>query len=304
MTTLALIRLVSLAWQNGLDQVAMELLRVLSTGESLRQDAVDAILKGLEIRTGRVTQIIAENEFMKVVRGNKPNLGPLTQMVEERTSLWRTQLNRFRKDVTNSGQDLLLLGEEIRKGVFPEISIGRRREDVVRSLTLDTLESVFIKGEGNATAIPQIVKKIQETTSILDTTGTKLILPIRTRDALGNLVYQGTTRAYQPQVYAEMAATTAAREATVLGNIERANELGTRFLQFNDTGISKGDYEAKGDKYCALVNGAVVTTVEGGLNGIPYIRDLLPSGFNTPHPHCRHIPRPKAEREVQKMGLI
>ena len=300
MTTLGLIRLIALAWQNGVDSVALELLRVLSTGESLRQDVVDAILKGIDNRTGRITELMAENVFMKVVRGNSPDTRPLMQMVEERTAYWRSQLQIFRKDVTNSGQDLLILGQEIRKGVFPEIFIGRRREDIIRNLTLDTLEKTFIKGEGNAAAIPELVKKIKETTPILTEDGARLILPIRTRDATGRLVYQGATRAYQPQVYAEMAATTAAREADTLAQIERADELETRFLQYNDTGRSKADYEAHGDTFCAKVNGAIVTTVPGGVGDIPYIKDLLPDGFNTPHPHCKHKPRPIPERMVAR----
>jgi hypothetical protein len=263
-------------------------------------------------KTEGAMQKIGKDAYDRVMSSATPNLFGLNQMLKERSQYYSERLNDYKY--------------LIKKFDNPSIIIGRRGQDIVREMTLDTLEEGFLKGNPTAftetklvdrilnspkavkfadrataeTAMKQFHSTVVDKIPLFHEDGeAKFMLQVRSGGEDGE--YRGKFQAWSAEKYADLVAITTAAEADVAANLDQAREIGTRIVKWNSTGKGREFYMRIGDTRCARVDGQYASLEPEGttINGVfyPYYKspERLPGRFNTCHPNCRHRLTPVPE---------
>jgi hypothetical protein len=249
-------------------------------------------------KTWKAQKMLSQAEFRFALGGSFVDFSPIEQLLAERQRLHAQRLN-----------DYAFLFEQSAKGVM---TIGRRGQDVVRELTLTTLERSMIEGEPALlhrdklrTAMikagrPELARSIE---AGLDPAAELMqSIPLFHKDGKPHFYLKTKTGAYMAfsvDSYVDLVSTTTSEEADRMAQPEKARALGTRLVKFNKTGKGKAFYLATNDERCAAVDGEVFSIEETGtlVNGTlyQYWREALPGPYVTCHPYCQHFMRPFAE---------
>lgn len=278
-------------WQQGTVKAGREVLRVLATGRPLDRAALDLIFEDIRNRAIRTAERIARHRFARVVTG-EPNLQPLASLLRERERILRQQLTSYRFTLETDAINLLNLRQSEEWTNFLEsIDIGRRGQDVIREVSLRTLEKAFLKGQPTALTRVMLRKEFRDRQI-------NILAPnARPQIRLEIFPYVGEFRNYEIDAYAELVALTTTAEATQVGFDEQAAEIGTRLIKYN---FIRKDYLRLGDPVCHKLNGNIFSLDRDGTDGksgkhYRWIGEVLTRGFKTAHPRCDHIGRPIPE---------
>ena len=160
-------------------------------------------------------------------------------------------------------------------------SFGRRNQDLIRELGINSVERAIINGSVSQ-GRKQLYEELLTNVPIIDG-----------KFHLETAPYNGKFIKFNAKYYADLVSRTTRQEAINVTNAEiRSKELETNFVRFNRTGKN---YLALNDA-CHAIDGKVFSNESGGsyLNGVfyPYWRDALKGIFSIPHPNCRHHLRP------------
>lgn len=296
------------AWKRGIYSVLLEVLRALRDRDLVEMRIVDRILEDIHKKTVKAMETIGTNGYLKVVSSAEPNLYPLKEMLRQKAQDQAERLRGYRYLVKQFDN--------------PHITIGRRGQDLIRELSMETLEEGFLNGNPSVFTEKKLAEKIvkkgtlykdeKEAQQALSSLHHDVVRDIPLFHEDGNVkfllhektrgTYQGRYRAWDVERYADLVAVTTAAEADTAANIEHAKELGTRLIKWNSTGKGVAFYESIGDTRCAAVDGKVASIVPEGvtINGThyPYYKELLPGPYSTCHPYCRHRMTPLPEEAV------
>lgn len=271
------------AWRTGIYRSVKEVLKALRAERSIELSLIDLFLEDIRKKTAAGLERITEKRFKEILLTSQPNLYPLKELLLERNRLTDKLLNDYR---------FLIAQNE-----WPSVTIGRRGMDIVRNLSLETLEKGFLQGNPTAFSSREILSKLlnakisgvetlEQAERLVHSTRyniinkipvfhedgrAKFMLHIKTKyDRYDNQYpdrdYRGVYRAWDAAEYSEMVAKTTAHEAYQVANIEQAKEVGTRLLRFNSTGKGQQFYVSIEDP-CSLIDGATVSIVPGTITG-------------------------------------
>lgn len=273
---------------------------------------INRIMSDILNKTERAMDEIGKTAYGRVMSSATPNLFGLNQMLKERSSYYSDRLNDYK----------FLYKKFERPGEI----IGRRGNDLVRELSLETLEEGFLKGNPTAftetalidrivnspkavkfadraaaeTAMKEFRANVVDKIPLFHEDGEpKFLLQVRSGGEDGE--YKGKFQAWSAEKYADLVAITTAAEADVAANLDQAREIGTRIVKWNSTGKGREFYMSIGDTRCARVDGQYASLEPDGttINGVfyPYYKspERLPGRFNTCHPNCRHRLTPVPE---------
>lgn len=297
------------AWSRGVYTSLREVLQAMKEGRDVEMRLINKMMSDILNKTERAVEEIGRASFGRVMSSATPNLFGLDQVIKERSSYYSDRLNDYKF--------------LIKKFDNPGIAIGRRGQDIVRELSLDTLEEGFLKGNPTAFTETELIDRIVKSPKAVNFTDrasaeaamknfhgdvvdkiplfhedgeAKFMLRVKTK---GEYTVPARYQAWSTEKYADLVAITTAGEADTAATIAHARELGTRLIKWNSTGKGKAFYMSIGDKRCAAVDGEIASLEEGGttINGVTYRywRDILPGPYNTCHPYCQHRPRALAE---------
>lgn len=284
----------------GISGVLRAVLTSMREGGPLDMRLVDALIKRLYDKTVTGYTGIAQDRFFKVLDSAEPNLRPLREMLRERAGYYGDVLSGYRFIVSKFDN--------------PALMIGRKGQDLVRELSLDTLEEGFLNGNPTAFTSPKLAQRIAKKGTLFDSAESaaralkdlkidivkkiplfhedgraKFLLQVKTDGK-----YQGAFRKFDVQKYADLVAVTTAGEADGAGSIAQASEINSRIVKWNSTGKGKAFYHSIGDHRCARVDGEYASLEPEGttIRGVfyPYIHseERLPGPYLTCHPHCAH----------------
>ncbi|HRP70195.1 MAG TPA: hypothetical protein PLY93_11735, partial [Turneriella sp.] len=207
---------------------------------------VDAMMQRIRMSTNKMMEQVTLNTYRNVRAGMgfsaEPDLAPLRAMLSERQSYFDERLKKYRWLVKRFDN--------------PSKKIGRRGHDVIREISLDTLEEGFLRGNPTAFTSTELARKIvnkgtlfkseEDALEALKGVQKDIInkIPLFNKD--GELkfmlhtraggIYSGKFRAMDVERYADMVAFTTAGEANTAANIAQAGEIGTRIVKWNSTG--------------------------------------------------------------------
>lgn len=302
-------------FRHGITGILREVLRAMRDGDNVELRIVDAMIERIRTNTAKMMEQTAVAQFGKVRAeagfSAEPNLAPLREMLLERQAYFDQKLARYR---------FLVQGFET-----PAVKIGRRGHDVIRELSLDTLEEGFLRGNPTALTTSKLAQRIVKSGTLYSSeeAAREALISAR-RSVLDNIplfhedgstkfmlhtraggVYAGKYRAYDVEGYADLVAFTTAGEADASANVALAREIGTRIIKWNSTGKGVAFYRSIGDDRCANVDGQYASIEPSGteINGVfyPYYKSpsRLPGLFDTCHPNCRHRMSPVPEETLR-----
>jgi CRISPR/Cas system CSM-associated protein Csm2 small subunit len=269
-------------WEKAIISIKRLLLRASSKGKTAEEEAIDEIVSSLKENSEFLLDKLQIARFGKVIGVTNPNLQPVKAMLRERRKL----RNLIYSNIADNAKDDLS-----RLVFFAKHQIGRRGQDPIRFKAIEILEKQMLEGFGAKAVKEELSDFIQEYKKTLK--GTKFFSSDDPKTfPLEIWPYKGEFRNYNIKNYAELVSITTAAEADTSGFIHQAKELGSNLVQYNYTGK---DYSQ--DPRCALIDGKIFSTERGGSYGAsgkkyPYIFSVLKPPYRTPHPHCRHTPRP------------
>jgi hypothetical protein len=132
-------------FKTGVKKILIVFLRSLKSGRSIDTASLDALVFSLQ------NQAIAENEKIAnstFRRARVENLQPLQSLLEEKDRVMKFVFNQYRFKINQSKAGLL--------------NIGRRGQDIIRELSLKTIEEGFVGGNPVALARDRILKEIKD----------------------------------------------------------------------------------------------------------------------------------------------
>jgi hypothetical protein len=300
------------AWSRGVYTSLREVLSAMKEGRYVELKLIDRMMSEILNRTEGAIKQIGESAYARVMSAVTPNLFGLNQMIKERLQYYSERLDDYRY--------------LIKRFDNPSIFIGRRGQDIVRELSLETLEEGFLRGNPTAftekklidrlvnspkvvkfadresaeTAMKQFHSTVVDKIPLFHEDGeAKFMLQVRSGGEDGE--YRGKFQAWSAEKYADLVAITTAAEADVAANLDQAREIGTRIVKWNSTGKGVDFYLRIGDTRCARVDGQYASIEPGGttINGVyyPYYKseERLPGRFSICHPNCRHRLTPVPE---------
>jgi hypothetical protein len=284
----------------------------MKEGRYVELKLIDRMMSEILNRTEGAMKQIGESAYARVMSSATPNLFGLNQMIKERLQYYSERLDDYKY--------------LIKRFDNPSIFIGRRGQDIVRELSLETLEEGFLRGNPTAftekklidrlvnspkvmkfadresaeTAMKQFHSTVVDKIPLFHEDGeAKFMLQVRSGGEDGE--YRGKFQAWSAEKYADLVAITTAAEADVAANLDQAREIGTRIVKWNSTGKGADFYLRIGDTRCARVDGQYASIEPGGttINGVyyPYYKseERLPGRFSICHPNCRHRLTPVPE---------
>jgi hypothetical protein len=297
------------AWRRGVYTSLREVLRAMKEGGDVEMRLVNQMMSDILNRTESAMEEIGVARFERITKSATPNYFGLFEMLKERAAYYSDRLNDYRFLIKQFDN--------------PSIAIGRRGQDIVREISLDTLEEGFLRGNPTAFTETKLLERLVNSKNaelfpdrataeatmkafrnevidkipLFNEDGeAKFLLRVRQN---GVYVNPPKYQAWSAEQYADLVAITTAGEADAAANLEHAREIGTRLIKWNSTGKGKAFYESIGDYRCAAVDGEIASLEPTGttINGVtyPYWRTILPGPFNTCHPRCRHrfVPLPE-----------
>lgn len=288
----------ALVFRAGLTISLKTLVRALHAGKPIDLLIALAAIRKMGNDAWKVQATMHEAWFKYHAGGSFLNFAPIRQLVAERQLLNNERIQGYSYLFRQSAASLL--------------TIGRRTQDVVRELSLTTLERSMIYGEP-ATMSRQSLAKLMISRGRTDlaqaiNAGLDPVAELTQNIPLFNkngkpYFYlrkkSGGFMAFGVDAYAELIASTTSEEMDRMAQVEKARKLGTRLVKFNKTGKGKAFYIATKDFRCAKVDGETFSIEPGGttINGryYQYWRDALPGEFVTCHPNCQHFMRPVSE---------
>lgn len=284
----------------GISGVLRAVLTAMREGGPVDMRLVDALITKLYNKTVAGYTGIAEDRFFKALDSAEPDLRPLREMLRERSQYYGDVLSGYRFVISKFNN--------------PAAMIGRKGQDLVRELSLDTLEEGFLRGNPTAFTSPKLAEQIAKKGTLFDSAeaAAKALndlkfdvvkkIPLFHEDGRAKFLlqvktdgeYRGAFRKFDVQKYADLVGITTAGEADGASSIAQASEIKSRIVKWNTTGKGKDFYRSIGDYRCANVDGEYASLEPEGttINGIfyPYIHseERLPGPYLTCHPHCRH----------------
>lgn len=287
-------------WSHGVFGILRIVLTALRGGGTVDLRIVDGLIKEIERKTMKSIERIAADRYFQIASSAEPNLAPLRALLAERQDYVSSTLAGYRF--------------AIKKFDNPALKIGRRGQDIIREMSLETLEEGFLRGNPTALTAESLVEKIVKKGTLFDSFESaaeaiektridvvrkiplfhedgeaKFLLQVKTKGQ-----YRGAFRRFSVASYADLVAVTTAGEADGAGHMAQAAEIGTRIVKWNSTGKGKAFYRSIGDDRCANVDGEFASLEPEGttINGTyyPYIHsdERLPGRYLTCHPYCRH----------------
>jgi hypothetical protein len=280
-------------WHDGLFAVLRQLLKVLSHEQPLDKAVVELFYEDLEKKSIAAERGIMINRASQIMVLNEVNLRPLKALLDQREQLVKRRLKDHFFILTKDEKAMIKFrGDDEWQAYLKRISIGRRGQDRIREIALSDLEKAFLQGSPVALGKNQIVENISKSVKTLNDDGIM-------RFELEVFPYEGKTRVYAVDQYAELVAKTTTAEATQVSFIKKAENLRTRLIKYNFIGK---DYKKLNDDKCDKIDGEIFAINDGEIvtgqqTGKKYrsFRQVVGERFILPHPNCNHIARPFPE---------
>ena len=295
------------AWNGDVKSILASILASIKTDRNFDRVIIAAALADMaKSGTATVTEI-AKVSATIFAAGSELNLYPLKALIDQRISLIDHAVSGYRH--------LIQQTESTR------LTIGRRGQDVVRELTLGEMERAFLGGSPNLLLRKNFLRRLKASAKSIDPDKIdsqtihqfyrdfadkvptfsidgkpKFMLSVQTDGQ-----YLGNYRAYDVGKYTDLVSLTTVDEARWTASEQRAENIGTRFMQFN-----KLDRDYKRDPVCAAINGRAFSLVDeaggdrpGAMSAsnkfYPYLYSVIRGQYKLPHPFCKHQPRPIPE---------
>jgi hypothetical protein len=269
-------------WEKSIIDLKRFILSVL-VGEAPERKLIEEIIKSLKLKTELVLDQLATKNYVKAMGMRTPPMQPLKELLTNRRiarePIYKGINTVIFQDI-DKAQAIASSGEMAT--FFEKVAIGRRGQDSIRERALDILENNYLKAGSAKEFKTQFAAEIR---SLHPGDPKKFPLEI--------YPYNGQTRNYNITKYSELVAVTTTNEARTVGFISQAKEMGTPLVKYNSTGE---DYSESNDDLCARIDGQVFSIDPNvkEVNGkeVKYLFDVLKGPYVTPHPYCRHHPRP------------
>ena len=316
--------ILSQTWAKAIGLTKTELLKVISSDDlKYSQATIDEILLKLDARiqslNGNLIAVNTSKALGKTITAtaifNKPEFDSLKVLLNDDQKTRQRALRVYREFLKTAKKDLnkLKLTKEYNT-LIDNIKVGRRNLDSIRSFTLKSLRKNFITGNQTALSKSEIYDYIVKNNKTVKPTKdgrATFDLEVRTKEIVngkftGRNVYQGDVRKFDVDNYSELTARTTSHLTQQEAFDIQAEGIGTRFIKFNDTGISKAKYKKQKDDKCAIINNNIFSRVKEVKQGnywgaisdsgkfYRYIKEIL-NGFFIAHPNCNHIGKPYPE---------
>jgi hypothetical protein len=291
-------RLLALAYRAGVVASLKQVILAIKDNRPIDLALVNAAIQEMSKKAWRLQAAMAEGHFRFVLGEKFINLNPLAAQLRELARLHNERMRDY--------QYLF------NQNAVPNVLIGRRGQDIIREISLNTIEDAFLRGKGALALKDEISRELiskgrADLAELIDQ-GYDIkdeilkAVPVFSEDGRPHFFLKnkhGQFMKFEIEHYAELVASTTTEEADRMANVEKARAIGTRLVVFNETGKGRAFYIETNDLRCAAVDGRIFSIEEGGtiIDGyrFPYWREALPGPYTTCHPFCHHFMRPIAE---------
>jgi hypothetical protein len=291
-------RLLALAYRAGVVASLKQVILAIKQNRPIDLALVNAAIQAMSTKAWQLQAAMAEGHFRFVLGENFVNLNPLAAQLRELARLHNERMGEY--------QYLF------QQNSVPNLFIGRRGQDIIREISLNTIEDAFLRGKGALALKDQISRELiakgRADLAELIAQGYDIkdeilkAVPVFSEDGRPHFWLKNKNdkfMKFEVEHYAELVASTTTEEADRMANVEKARAIGTRLVVFNKTGKGRAFYLETKDLRCAAVDGQIFSIEESGtiIDGIrfAYWRDVLPGPYTTCHPFCEHFMRPISE---------